>query len=149
MKWTKKNQKSKVKWTFYSNKFSKNTQQSKIIQKSPQKSKFTPKRTQQISFSQESEINTKKYFFSFQKNVLGEVGLLKTSLLRRLQAQTLPNATPPIGKILPFSKIAITFDPIVRFGCPLRLRISKKKKFDVVYFMTESTIYNHEGVASP
>ena len=26
----------------------------------------------------------------------------KTSLLRRLQAQTLPDATPPIGKIYPF-----------------------------------------------
>ena len=28
---------------------------------------------------------------------------LKTSLLRRLQAQTLPNATPPLGKIPPFT----------------------------------------------
>ena len=36
----------------------------------------------------------------------------KTSLLRRLQAQTLPDATPPAGKIHPFSKIAVTFEPI-------------------------------------
>ena len=37
----------------------------------------------------------------------------KTSLLRRLQAQTLPDATPPIGKIHPFIKIAITFEPVM------------------------------------
>ena len=30
-------------------------------------------------------------------------------------AQTLPNATPPIGKIHPFSKIAISSEPIMRF----------------------------------
>ena len=30
---------------------------------------------------------------------------LKTSLLRRLQAQTLPDEAPTIGKIHPFSKI--------------------------------------------
>ena len=34
----------------------------------------------------------------------------ETSLLRRLQAQTLPGATPPIGKIYPFTKIAIPFN---------------------------------------
>ena len=37
------------------------------------------------------------------------------SLLRRLQAQTLPDATPPIGKIYPFSKMAVTFEPVMRF----------------------------------
>ena len=37
----------------------------------------------------------------------------KTSLLRRLQAQTLPDATPPIGKINPSSKIAVTFEPMM------------------------------------
>ena len=39
----------------------------------------------------------------------------KTSLLRRLQAQTLPDATPPIGKIYPFTKTAVTFEPGMRF----------------------------------
>ena len=29
--------------------------------------------------------------------------------------QTLPDATPPVGKIHPFSKIAVTFEPIQRF----------------------------------
>jgi hypothetical protein len=38
---------------------------------------------------------------------------LKTSLLRRLQAQTLPNEAPPIGKIHPFSKMAVTFEPMI------------------------------------
>ena len=39
------------------------------------------------------------------------VGKLKTSLLRRLQAQTLPHEAPPVGKIYLFSKIAVTFEP--------------------------------------
>ena len=38
---------------------------------------------------------------------------ISTSLLRRLQAQTLPNATSPIGKVHPFSKIAVTLEPVV------------------------------------
>ena len=32
---------------------------------------------------------------------------IKTSLLRRLQAQTIPNAIPPIGQIHPFSGSAV------------------------------------------
>ena len=39
----------------------------------------------------------------------------KISLLRRLQAQTLPDATPPVGKINAFSKMAITFEPLMVF----------------------------------
>ena len=39
---------------------------------------------------------------------------IKTSLLRSLQMQTLPNATPPIGKIPPFSKIIVTLEPGVQ-----------------------------------
>ena len=31
-------------------------------------------------------------------------------LLHRRQAQTLFNATPPVGKIHPFSKMAVTFE---------------------------------------
>ena len=38
-----------------------------------------------------------------------------TSLLRRLQAQTLPDEAPPVGKIYLFSKIAGTFEPIQQF----------------------------------
>ena len=37
--------------------------------------------------------------------------------------QTLPDATPPVGKIHPFSKIAVNFEPIQRFRCPSRFRI--------------------------
>ena len=40
---------------------------------------------------------------------------LKTSLLRRLQAQTLPDAASPIGKVHPFSKIAVTLEPVMRY----------------------------------
>ena len=50
--------------------------------------------------------------WGFQKYIIpGD----KTSMLRRLQAQTLPDATPPIGKIHPFSKIAVAFKPLMEF----------------------------------
>ena len=39
----------------------------------------------------------------------------KTSLLHRLQAQTLPDAPPPIGQIDSFSKMVITFEPLKGF----------------------------------
>ena len=39
----------------------------------------------------------------------------KTSLLRSRQAQTLSDATPIIGKIHPFGKINVTFDPVMQF----------------------------------
>jgi hypothetical protein len=47
----------------------------------------------------------------------------ETSLLRRLQAQTLPDATSPIGKIHS-SKIADTFEPKMSFRFPSIFRIS-------------------------
>ena len=50
----------------------------------------------------------------------------ETSLLRRLQALTLPNATPPIAKIHPFSKIAVTFEPIRQLWWPSQFKISNK-----------------------
>ena len=31
---------------------------------------------------------------------------------------TLPDATPPIGEIHPFQKIAVTFEPVMQYGCP-------------------------------
>ena len=37
----------------------------------------------------------------------------KTRLLCSLQAQTLPDATSPIGKIHPFSKITVTLEPVI------------------------------------
>ena len=40
---------------------------------------------------------------------------METSLLRRLQGQTLPDATPPVGKIYPFTKMAVTFEPVMQF----------------------------------
>ena len=45
----------------------------KITQKSPQKCKFTQKRTQQINVAQKSEFNQRRIFFSFFfKNMFGE-----------------------------------------------------------------------------
>ena len=45
---------------------------------------------------------------------------IETSLLRRLQVQILPDEAPPKGKIHPFSKIAVTCEPVMRFGCHLQ-----------------------------
>ena len=45
-------------------------------------------------------------------------------MLRRLQAQTLPDEAPPMGKINPFSNIAVTFEPVMQMGCPSEFRIS-------------------------
>jgi hypothetical protein len=39
----------------------------------------------------------------------------RTSLLRSLQVQNLPDETPPMGKTHPFSKNAVTLEPIMRF----------------------------------
>ena len=62
-----------------------------------------------------------------KKNVGKEqIKFFETSLLRTLQAQTLPDATPPLGKIPLFTKIAVTFEPMKRLRCPSRFRISQK-----------------------
>ena len=41
--------------------------------------------------------------------------VVKISLLHRLQVQTFPDATPPIGQIHTFSKMAVTFEPLRDF----------------------------------
>ena len=46
---------------------------------------------------------------------------LQTSVLRRLQKQTLPDATPPLGKVSLFTKIAVTFKPMKQLRCPWRI----------------------------
>ena len=51
---------------------------------------------------------------------------IKTSLLHRLQAQTLPDATQRVSKIHHFSKIAVTFEPIGQFGALQDLESLKK-----------------------
>jgi hypothetical protein len=38
-----------------------------------------------------------------------------TSLLRRLQGQTLPDEAPLIGKIQSFSKMSVTFESLMGF----------------------------------
>ena len=65
-------------------------------------------------------ITKKIELFTFSHNIYN------TSLLRRLQEQTLPDEAPAMGKIHPFSKIAVTFEPVMRLGCPSGFRISLK-----------------------
>ena len=47
--------------------------------------------------------------------------------------QTLCVAIPQLGKIPPFSKIAVTFEPIQQFRCPSRFRISEKCQLSLFY----------------
>ena len=48
----------------------------------------------------------------------GNNNVFTTSLLRRLQGRPSPAEAPPIGQIHPFSKIAITFEPLKGLWCP-------------------------------
>ena len=74
----------------------------------------------------------------------------KTSLLRMLQAHTLAVTNLQIGKIPPFSKIAVTFKPIKRFWIQILFQIQNLLIiFDIVSFMTGSTIFNRLGVTVP
>ena len=50
--------------------------------------------------------------------------LCETRLQRRLQSQTLPDATPPIGKSHPFSKMTVTFEQLMDFDALLDLERS-------------------------
>ena len=74
--------------------------------------------------------NTLALIWSIQPMPNGDMVILETFLAHYKQtcfsgcAQTLPDATPPIGKIQPFSKMAITLKPIMQFLCPLRFVIS-------------------------
>ena len=58
-----------------------------------------------------------------------------------LQAQTLPYATPPIEQIHPFSKMAVTFEP-------LHWR-DFDDLWDLESLITWSAISNRWGVAAP
>jgi hypothetical protein len=50
---------------------------------------------------------------SWEKSSEKGLQFCETSLLRRLQAQTLQDTTPPVGKIHPFGKIPITFEALI------------------------------------
>ena len=58
---------------------------------------------------------------------------LKRSLLCRLQAQNLSNATSPIGQIHPFSKMAVISEPLKRIVMSLEIK-KVLDNCDRVYF---------------
>ena len=62
--------------------------------------------------------------------------------------QTLPDATSIVGKILPFSKNAVTFEPIQRLDASWDLESLKKGKYSF-FLMTGSTIFNCLTVTAP
>ena len=70
----------------------------------------------------------------------------KTSLLRRLQAQTLPNATPPVDKIQPIQQNRRNFWTNTAILMPFK---NLWKNVNIVCFMTGSIILNRLGVTVP
>ena len=53
--------------------------------------------------------------YSIMYSLMQLTNVLRTSLLHKLQAQTLPDATLLMGNIHPFSKIAVTFETMLGF----------------------------------
>ena len=53
-------------------------------------------------------------YFSVSTSSLG-LTLEKNKPPAQAAGQTLPDATPPVGKVHPFSKITVNFEPIQRF----------------------------------
>ena len=51
---------------------------------------------------------------------------IKTRRGSHVDRKTSTAETLPIGKIQPFSKIALPLEPVMQFGCPSRFRISYK-----------------------
>ena len=54
-------------------------------------------------------------FWSIWAKVSDKCVLFFTKNGHRLQAQTLPNTAPPIGQVHPFSKMAVTSEPLMGF----------------------------------
>ena len=93
------------------------------------------------------------YDFTFQKKVkftknifwhlhsFGDV-LNKQACCAGCRRRTSPNEAPPIGKIHPFRKMAITFEPLMVFWCPLGFR-----KFFIT--MTQSISESEERQSIP
>ena len=82
------------------------------------------------------------------KNLSHTFSSLVVLLLKRMHtdcAQTLSDATPPVGKVHPFSKMAITFTPILKFLCPLRFR-NFPCLCHIVYIKARRAISNFLGV---
>ena len=59
--------------------------------------------------------------------------LKKTSMLRRLKAQTFPDEAPPLGKIHPFRKIAVFLDQYSDFDALQDLESLKKCQYSLFY----------------
>ena len=66
--------------------------------------------------------------------------------LRRLQAQTLPNVTQPIGKINPLSKMTVNSEPLMQFWCPSGLE-SFLSLWHILFYNSNSYLksFGHGG----
>ena len=73
------------------------------------------------------------------QNMESRFNTFKNKPAAQAAVQTIPGATPPVLKIHPFSKVAVTFEPIQRFRCPSRFRISEKM----------ANVFVEQSLASP
>ena len=65
-------------------------------------------------------------FFWAGHSLVMVMAMGKNKPATKAAGQTPLDATPPVGKNHPFSKITVTFQPIQRFRCPSRFKISDK-----------------------
>ena len=85
-------------------------------------------------------------FFSFTLTLLQmALWINRNKPAAQAVGQTLLNATPPVGKIHPFSKIAVTFEPIQQFRWPSIFR----KKIPYSLFYDWKHHFNRFGVTAP
>ena len=99
------------------------------------------KSSQHPSFVRLSWTNQNSFISS--KVQLKWVKFLTNKPAAQAAGQTLPDATPQVGKIHPFSKIAVTCEQIQRFGCPSQFRISEKCQYDWKHHFYA---FGHDGV---
>ena len=98
--------------------------------------------------------NYKKKFFNNSKTPtvlrlnISNCAEVKTRLGSPVDRRPFTTEAPPIGKIFPFIKMAVTLELITTILMPLKIK-NLHKFSKIGYFMTKSTICDHEGVAAP
>ena len=80
----------------------------------------------QSVFSYSNYIGSQIYADNYVAKLVSSFGMQTNKPAAQAAGQTLPDASAPVGKIHPFSKIAITFEPIQQLKCLSGFGISEK-----------------------
>ena len=79
--------------------------------------------------------------FKYESSIPLNEGAIENKPAAQAAGQTLPDATPPVGKIHPFCKVVATFEPIQRFRRPSRFRFSYIHTYKHTYKRTYKRTY--------